>query len=281
MMTQILLVTQGGTQILQLYLLLVLEVLGIGISVVEAVGQKGWRRFGKVTSAVCFSMILGLYIAINAGGELNDSKELRFGISLCVLYSALIGVVFVGILADLVVVFWAFVKKVRERCSQKESMEVLKRPKLKTLNTKITSKVPAITGQSPVSTHRSESGFESLRNKVRPINQKSDGNKALNFGKKKPKWKMKLARNPSITTADSALRPLKIYSSSQKMGEEGSETSKLGSNRLVYDRAQKQPINIEEIEAFCTRHQPCSPKHSQITSGRFASIKLFAGHKSK
>jgi len=109
---QIVLVLFGGKSNIQLFLLCAGEVVGMILTLISLLVQKGWRKYLKMISSICYVAILAIYIMINTQNYSKVDREKNFGILLCVLYSILIVSVLIPMIVELFQSIIEFFKKV-------------------------------------------------------------------------------------------------------------------------------------------------------------------------
>ena len=106
--SQLILVLLGGSGLAQLYALMAAEVVGVGLSVLQTLGQKGWKTYGRILVSLCYCAILSLYTVLNTEFVGN---QYSYGIALCALYSIIIGLQLISMIEVLIQALVDFYKE--------------------------------------------------------------------------------------------------------------------------------------------------------------------------
>jgi hypothetical protein len=120
MTSQLTLVLLGGRSVMQLYALILIEVIGVGLAVLQTSSQKGWRTYGRIVVSICYCAILALYIVLNT--DFKGSVR-TYGITLCALYSIIIGLALIQMIEDFILGIGAYYRQSRMRCSKRERVK--------------------------------------------------------------------------------------------------------------------------------------------------------------
>ena len=106
--SQLILVLLGSSGLAQLYALMAAEVIGVGLSVLQTLGQKGWKTYGRILVSLCYCAILSLYTVLNTEFVGN---QYSYGIALCALYSIIIGLQLISMIELLIQALVEFYKE--------------------------------------------------------------------------------------------------------------------------------------------------------------------------
>ena len=97
--SQLILVSMGNIGLAQIYSLLIIEAVGIVLAMWQSTGQKGWKSYGRIVVSICYCAILCLYLVLNIWTIGNIEA---FGITLCALYSIIIGLQLISMIEILI-----------------------------------------------------------------------------------------------------------------------------------------------------------------------------------
>jgi hypothetical protein len=116
-LSQLLLVLLGGKGMAQLWVLVVLETVGVWIGVLYFKAMIGWKRYIQIVQSVTYLIIVSIYILVNYADFEEFDREVYVGWTLCVFYTIILGTAVSTMIVDPVVAIWTMIKTRRSQSS--------------------------------------------------------------------------------------------------------------------------------------------------------------------
>lgn len=136
LISQTILVFFGGTSSRQIYLLLTVEIFGLGLSIASLKAMTSWKKYCIFGSAVCYVLIILCYQILARQRIDYETREGTFGWILCCLYTCLIALVVLPILFDAFIETITSLKTICKRLSSKQKFPTpMKKPSSTPSNT--------------------------------------------------------------------------------------------------------------------------------------------------